>query len=48
MIKQYQNILKLFISRGGFFAKRSALLWVWCNGDWRNSEVFADAIGRLA
>ena len=32
-------ILELFLARGHFAAKRRSLLWVWCNGDWRNQNA---------
>ena len=31
-------MLELLLARGQFAAKRS-LLWVWCNGDWRNKNA---------
>ena len=31
--------LKLFLARGSFAAKRRMLLWLWCNGEWRNPDA---------
>ena len=44
-------ILELFVARGQFAAKRRSLLWVWCNGDWRNKsaiEHYVDPAGPFA
>ena len=44
-------ILELFVDRGQFAAKRRSLLWVWCNGDWRNKsaiEHYVDLAGPFA
>lgn len=43
-------VLGLFLSRGSFAAKRRALLVMWCNGDWRNTEAIEHyaSPGRLA
>ena len=44
-------ILELFLARGQFTAKRRSLLWVWCNGDWRNKsaiERYVDPAGPFA
>ena len=32
-------ILNLFLAGSQFVAKRRSLLWVWCNGDWRNQSA---------
>ena len=44
-------ILEVFVARCQFAAKRRSLLWVWCNGDWRNKsaiEHYVDPAGHFA
>ena len=44
-------MLELFLVRGQFAAKRRSLLWVWCNGDWRNKNAtghYVDPAGPFA
>jgi len=31
--------LKLFLARGSFAARRRMMLWLWCNGEWRNPDA---------
>ena len=38
--KAYREFcLNLFLSRGTHVAKRRMLLWLWCNGDWKNTQA---------